>query len=197
MIKEFSLYEELEEIVQLASQPIPERPDGIVCVVKYSSLQRDDCRATEGDYERLARENPATIFLRCMEEYENASLLLMGQANIQNWPTFDVFYGGNRVARIEGSRLSELEDILKMYQLQNSKLDLFSEDASQKRKMVWGDAGSTAAAGKTPRTTNRFVAGYDWNKKRGFFDEQGAKAEQSFEDTFGNWVPNIDDDDDA
>ena len=47
----------------------------------------------------------------------------------------------------------------------------------------------------TPRTTNRFVPGYDWNKKGGFFDEQGAKFEQSFEDTFGNWIPNIDDDD--
>ena len=79
--------------------------------------------------------------------------------------------------------------------LQNSKLDLFSEEASQKRKMQWGQAGSSGDMNKTPRTTNRFVPGYDWNKKGGFFDEQGAKAEQSFEDTFGNWVPNIDDDD--
>lgn len=190
MIKEFSLYDELEEIIQLASQPLPERPDGIVCVVKYSSLIRDDCRATEAEFERLARNNPATIFLRCMQEYENADLLL-GQAQIQNWPTFDIFYGGNRVARVEGNSLSELEQVLDMYQLQNSELDLFSEEASEQRK--WGQNKDMT---KTPRTTNRFVPGYDWNKKGGFFDEQGAKAERSFEEAFGNWVPNIDDDDD-
>ena len=193
VVKEFSQYEELEEIVQLASQPIPERLDGIVCVVKYSSVTRDDCRATEADYERLARANPATIFLRCMQEFENADLLL-GQANIQNWPTFDVFYGGNRVSRVEGNSLSELEQVLNMYQMQNSKLDLFSEEASQQRKLSWGE--SVADMNATPKTTNRFVPGYDWNKKGGFFDEQGAKAEQSFEDTFGNWVPNIEDDED-
>ena len=168
MIKEFSLYEELQEIVQLASQPLPERPDGIVCVVKYSSLFRDDCRATEAEYERLARNNPATIFLRCMQEYDNADLLL-GQAQIQNWPTFDIFYGGNRVARVEGSSLSELEQVLNMYQFQNSQLDLFSEEAVETRK--WGETKDMTT---TPRTTNRFVPGYDWNKKGGFFDEQGA-----------------------
>lgn len=192
VVKEFSQYNELEEIVQLASQPIPERPDGIVCVVKYSSTMREDCRATEADYERLARANPATIFLRCMQEYDNADLLL-GQVNIQNWPTFDVFYGGNRVARVEGNSLSELEEVLGMYQLQNSNLDLFSEEATQKRKLSWGETVDMTA---TPKTTNRFVPGYDWNQKGGFFDEQGAQAGQDFEDAFGNWVPNIDDDED-
>jgi len=189
MVKEFSQYEELEEIVQLASQPIPERPDGIVCVVKYTSSSRPECLPTEADYERLARENPATIFLRCFQEYESADLLF-GKANVQNFPTFDVFYGGNRVARVEGSSISELQDVLSMYQLQNSKLDLFSEDASEKRQAQWGDGKDMA---KTPKTTNRFVPGYDWGSDKGFFDEAGGKAEQSFEDSFGNWLPNMDD----
>ena len=84
MVKELSLIEELEQIVQLASLPIPERPDGIVVVVKYSSVNRDECRATEAEYERFARNNPASIFMRCMEEYENAHLLLE-QVDVRSW----------------------------------------------------------------------------------------------------------------
>eukprot|EP00980_Cylindrotheca_fusiformis_P021772 scaffold8600_cov111-Cylindrotheca_fusiformis.AAC.4 len=195
MVKEFSQIEELEEIVQLASQPIPERPDGLVCVAKYTSSTRPECRSTEAEYERLARENSATIFLRCFQEFENADLLI-GQADVQTFPTVDVFYGGNRVARVIGSSsMSELEDILEMYQFQNSNLDLFSEDASRKRKLQWGD-GSAKDMTKTPRTTARFIPGYDWNSDKGFFDKQADKAQESFEDTFGNWLPNIDDDND-
>jgi hypothetical protein len=188
MVKEVSRYDEVQEIVQLASQALPERPDGIVTVVRYSSMQRTDCQSTEGEYERLARQNPATIFLRVFQEYQGADLLL-GQANIQNWPTVDVFYGGNRVARVDGSAMQELQDVLDRYQLQNSSLDLFSETATQK----WGEKMDMAA---TPKTTNRFVPGYDWNTKDSFFDEQGSRVAQSLEDSFGNWVPNIDDDDD-
>jgi len=93
-----STYEQLEEIVKLASQPLPERPDGIVAVAKYSkaspaSSDGEDCRATEAEYERLARQNPATLFLRCFAEYENAAILI-AQAQVVAWPTFDVFYGG-------------------------------------------------------------------------------------------------------
>jgi len=191
MVKEFNQYEELEEIVQLASQAIPERPDGIVCVVKYTSSSRPECLPTEAEYERLARDNPATIFLRCFQEYESADLLF-GQANVQNFPSFDVFYGGNRVARVEGTSISELQDVLSMYQLQNSRLDLFSEEASEKRGAEWGD-GSAKDMSKTPRTTSRFVPGYDWGSEKGFFDDQGDKAQESFEDSFGNWLPNMDD----
>jgi len=53
----------------------------------------DACKATEAEYERLARDNPATIFLRCFREYDNSHILI-GKANIQNWPTFDIFYQG-------------------------------------------------------------------------------------------------------
>ncbi len=195
MVKEFSLYEELDEIVQLAGQPLPERPDGIVCVAKYTSMTRQECTVTEAEYERLARKNPAAIFLRCFEEYDNAPLL-MGQADVQAWPTYDVFYRGNRVARVQGGGdLAELDNILQMYQFQNSDLDLFSEDASRKRQLRWGD-GTVKDMTRTPRTTARFVPGYDWSTNKGFFDEQGEKAQRSFEDVFENWIPNVDDDKD-
>lgn len=88
-----SLYDQLQEIVQLAAQPLPERPDGIICVVKFTSSLREDCRMTEAEYERMARENPATIFLRCFAEYDNADLLL-AQAAVTTWPSYDVFSGG-------------------------------------------------------------------------------------------------------
>ncbi|KAL3923188.1 MAG: hypothetical protein SGILL_001798 [Bacillariaceae sp.] len=193
MVKEFSDYDQLQEIVQLASQPIPERPDGIVVVVKYSSLQRDECTATETEYERLARQHPATIFLRCMMEYENASLL-MGQVDVQTVPTTDIYYQGTRVRRIEGSNIAQIDEAIQQNQLLNSNLDLFSEEATYKRKEEWGV--SAAKGNATPRTTNRFVPGYDWNKKTGAFDEAGGQAVDSFESMFENWVPNIDDDDD-
>jgi hypothetical protein len=85
--------EQLEEIVKLASLSLPERPDGIVTVVKFTSASNVDCKTTEGEYERLARNNPATLFLRCFNEYDN-SVILFGQASVTILPTFDFFYGG-------------------------------------------------------------------------------------------------------
>lgn len=111
--------------MNLASKPLPERPDGIVAVAKFTSADNQDCRATEASYERLARDNPATIFLRCFKEFENAESLF-NRASVGTLPCFDVFYKGNRVARIEGPRYNELESILNQYQIQNSDLDLFS-----------------------------------------------------------------------
>jgi len=191
MVKEFNLYDQLQEIVQLAAQPLPERPDGIICVVKFTSSLREDCRMTEAEYERMARENPATIFLRCFAEYDNADLLL-AQAAVTTWPSYDVFSGGNRVARVEGGSIPELEELLNMYQFQNSNLDLFSENANNAKRLAWGD-GKLADPMKTPRTTNRFIPGYDWDKDRGFFDDLGDQAQRDFEKMFGEWVPNTED----
>lgn len=102
VIREFSLYSQLEDIVTLASQPLPERPDGVLVVAKYTSLDEDQ-RATEASYERLARENPATLFLRCFREMEDADSLFQ-RASIEVLPTFDLFYKGDRVARVDGPR---------------------------------------------------------------------------------------------
>ena len=187
LFSNYSTYDQLSEIVALAAQPLPERPDGIVSVAKFTSAASDDCRATEAEYERVARKNPATIFLRCFSEYENAQIML-GQAQVTVMPTFDIFYAGNRVARVEGANHAELEKVLEQYQFQNSSLDLFSEASPQ----PWGD-GKVRSAMKTPRTTNRFVPGYDWNNDKGAFDDAADKAQSDFEDQFGNWLPNTDD----
>jgi hypothetical protein len=157
-----SLYEQLEDIVDLAAKSLPERPDGIVAVAKFTSTN-PECSSTEASYERLARDNPATIFLRCFKEMEFADNLLQ-RAQVEVFPTFDVFYKGNRVARVVGPRYSELETILSQYQLLNSDLDLFSESAndamaaqSQPQPTPWGEQGSAKVdLSKTPRTTASF-----------------------------------------
>ena len=188
MVKEFNTIEQLEEIVKLAAMALPERPDGIVTVAKFSSAATRDARATEAEFERMARKNPATLFLRSFAEYDNADLLF-STAQVTVIPTFDVFYGGNRVARVEGANHAEVEILLERYQFQNSNLDLFSEGS----KKPWGDASARDPM-KTPRTTNRFIPGYDWNSDKGFFDTQADKAQSDFEDQFGNWLPNTNDD---
>lgn len=191
ILKEFSQQEDLADIVSLASKSLPERPDGIVTVAKYTSATRQNCVATEDQYESLARQNPATLFLRCFEEYENASLLI-SSAQISVFPTFDVFYGGNRVARVEGD-IVELERLLDSYQMINSKLDLFSEEADNERRLAWGDGQIKGYDGSTPKTTARFIPGYDWNKEGSAFDEAANKAQEDWDDMYGNWVPTVED----
>jgi len=204
IVREFSLYEQLEDIVDLASKPLPERPDGIVTVAKFTSATNTDCRATEASYERLARDNPATLFLRCFQELEGAENLFQ-RARVEVLPCFDVFYKGNRVARVDGPRFSELETLVNQYQMLNSDLDLFSESANDTGSLEsgqtspWGQGTSKADFSKTPRTTASFIPGYDWNKKGGFFDElandvekntPGFDFEKDYED---GWMPKIDD----
>ena len=190
MVKEFNTYEQLEEIVKLAAQPLPERPDGIVTIAKYTTTTSSSSasRDTEAEYERSARQNPATLHLRCFAEYQDAHVLF-GLAQVTVFPTFDLFYRGDRVARVEGANsMAELEELLDRYQFQNSRLDLFSEASPQ----PWGD-GTAKDATSTPRTTNRFIPGYDWNKDRGFFDDAADKAAEDFESQYGNWLPNTED----
>lgn len=157
-------------------------------MAKFTTASNPDARATEAEYERLARKNPATIFLRCFAEYENAEILL-GQADVTVWPTFDLFYRGQRVARVEGPSYTEVEDLLERYQFQNSNLDLFSEAAIE----PWGDGKAKPDPNRTPRTTARFLPGYDWDRDKGFFDDIADKAQSDFESQYGNWLPNVED----
>jgi hypothetical protein len=189
MIQEFNEYDQLAEIVRLASQPLPERPDGIVTVAKFTKASDPSCRTTEAEYERLARNNPATLFLRCFGEYPDAEIVF-GQASVTILPTFDIFYGGNRVARVEGPNHAQVQTLLEQYQFQNSNLDLFSEASP----LPWGQ-GQRLDYTKTPRTTNRFVPGYDWNSDKGFFDAAADKAENDFMAQFEGWVPPSPDED--
>lgn len=117
-------------------------------------------------------------------------------AGVLDSPVFSFGCGihliGNRVARVDGPNFTELEELIDMYQFQNTDLDLFSERADNKRRLKWGD-GKIKDPNKTPRTTNRFIPGYDWDKDRGFFDDLADKAQDDFENMYGNWVPNTDD----
>ena len=98
------------------------------------------------------------------------------------------------MARVEGASHVEVEELLERYQFQNSKLDLFSETSLQ----PWGEGRTKADFGKTPRTTARFIPGYDWNSDKGFFDTIGEKMEEDFIGQFENsWIPNPDDDNDG
>jgi len=99
-----------------------------------------------------------------------------------------VLPSGNRVARVEGPNHAEVEELVERYQFQNSNLDLFSEHAVQ----PWGDR-RVKDASRTPRTTARFLPGYDWNKDRGFFDDLADKAQADFERQYGDWLPNTKD----
>ncbi|KAL7490967.1 hypothetical protein ACHAWT_000820 [Skeletonema menzelii] len=204
IIREFSIYDQLEDIVNLASKPLPDRPEGIVVIAKYTSSSNPDCRATEASYERLARDNPATLFLRCFQEAENAQSLF-NRAAVEVVPTYDVFYQNNRVARVDGQRLSDLENVINQYQFMNSDLDLFSEESTVRSPMgtaqptPWGDGTGSDSASytKTPRTTASFIPGYDWNKKGGFFDELATDMQKKsgfdFEESYENdWMPKID-----
>ena len=178
-------------MAKLAALPLPERPDGIVMVAKFTKASSNDCRTTEAEYERMARQNPATIFLRGFAEYESADILT-GRAGVTVWPTFDLFYQGNRVARVEGPNHAEVEELLERYQFQKSKLDLFSEVSPG----PWGEGRTRADFSRTPRTTARFVPGYDWNSDKGFFDALGDKMEEDFMGQFeSSWMPKPDDDD--
>lgn len=167
ILREFTTLEQLREIVDLSKLPLPERPDGIVTVAKYGG-------GNEDVYERIARDNPATLFLVC----DDPSAIQTAQVAVQ--PTYDIFYQGNRVARALSE--PELRDLVNRYQFLNSDLDLFSEDAPR----PWEQKIDLSA---TPRTTNRFIPGYDWNSDQGFFDATATKMENDFMAQFEGWVP--------
>lgn len=128
---------------------------------------------------------------------------------------------GNRVARVEGPSYTEVEELLENYQFQNSNLDLFSEAGVEPwgdRKVK--DATRTPRTTYVFYITHlgacclscslisfhilllscccclrsaRFFPGYDLDKDRGFFDDAADKAQSDFEDQFGNWLPNTED----
>lgn len=107
-VNEFASFDQLQEIVKLSSNPLPERPDGVIVVAKYTTTSREDCVATEAGYERMARAHPDTVFLRCFEQYEGAGLLL-AEAGVVGLPTTDVWFKGNRVGRVVGCKDGEVE----------------------------------------------------------------------------------------
>ena len=74
----------------------------------------------------------------------------------------------------------------------NSNLDLFSEEADNKKRLAWGDGKINPDYNATPRTTARFIPGYDWDSNEGFFDTMANKAAKDFEGQYENWLPPMD-----
>ncbi|GMI44573.1 hypothetical protein TrCOL_g2362 [Triparma columacea] len=187
-INEFTSASDLHDILTLSSQPLPNRPDGVVVVVKYTSLTLSN---TECDYLNLSRAHPDTIFLRCFKEY-SGSQSAFSDALVSSTPTYDIYDSGRRVGRVIGEQLDEVDGWIRRFGYVVSKTDLFSEDADVKEqlKLKSGKGGG----GGTPRTTGRFVPGYDWDKKGGFFDETAENMENDFIDTYGDWRPQTEDD---
>ncbi|GMH71538.1 hypothetical protein TL16_g05677 [Triparma laevis f. inornata] len=183
----------MKSIVDLSSRSLPQRPDGVVLVAKYSSISRTECASAEAGYERLAKENPDTLFMRSYEEYEGFDALI-ATMDVRVLPTWDIYFKGNRVGRVEGSKEGELQGWITRYGYQNSNLDLFSDESTEKNpELAWGKGGRGNEAGEV-KTTARFVPGYDWDREGSAFDDAAQKAEDMFTDAFENWTPNVDDD---
>ena len=148
-INEFSSASDLLDILTLSSQPLPNRPDGVVVVVKYTSLTLSN---TECDYLNLSRDHPDTIFLRCFKEYEG-SQSAFSDALVSSTPTYDIYDSGRRVGRVVGEQLDEVDGWIRRFGYVVSKTDLFSEDADVKEQLKWKNK---KGGGGTPRTTGRF-----------------------------------------
>jgi len=91
---------------------------------------------------------------------------------------------------VEGNDVGRVQEVLDGYHLINSKLDLFSEDVDNERRVALGEGSREG----TPRTTAAFIPGYDWDIEGSAFDEAAKKVQDDFEDSYGDWVPNISDD---
>ena len=115
---------------------------------------------------------------------------LVSTMDVRVLPTWDIYFKGNRVGRVEGSKEGEVAGWIARYGYQNTDLDLFSEDSTE-NSLAWGKRGSEAGE---VRTTARFVPGYDWDREGSAFDDAAQKAEDAFTDDFENWSPNVDDD---
>jgi len=167
-------------VVALASNPLPNRPDGTVVTIQYSSNDDYTCKTIDQEFDRLSIQHPDCVFLRCYKEYQGAPITMTSRG-ITNLPTFEVFYKGAPVAKVDGSRISEVQDYIKQFGFVVSKTDFFSSNSpyqedgrrpqgrSGDENNPWDNAADAAArssrkegsAGpmKAPRTTQRYFPG--------------------------------------
>ena len=90
--------------------------------------------------------------------------------------------------------MGRVQEVLDGYQLINSKLDLFSEEADNEQRVAWGEGKLGRGSGEGTLRTVAFIPGYDWDIERSAFDEAAKMVQDDFEDSYGDWVPNISDD---
>jgi hypothetical protein len=128
-VRQVALEEDLMGVVAMAGQPLPNRPDGTVVVVAYSSTEDYGCMATDAEFGRLSEKYPDCVFLVCHKEYVGAEMT-MSSRGVTSLPSFEVFSRGSRVAVVTGPRLDEVETKIKQFGFSLSKTDLFSDKSA-------------------------------------------------------------------
>eukprot|EP00284_Hemiselmis_tepida_P018140 CAMPEP_0174941632 /NCGR_PEP_ID=MMETSP1355-20121228/72267_1 /TAXON_ID=464990 /ORGANISM="Hemiselmis tepida, Strain CCMP443" /LENGTH=119 /DNA_ID=CAMNT_0016188753 /DNA_START=65 /DNA_END=421 /DNA_ORIENTATION=+ len=113
-VRDVAAEEDLLQIVELASQPLPNRPDGTVTVIMYTSVEDPANQAVEYEYERMSEQRPDCVFLRCYKEYQGAQNFLAVR-NVATFPFFEVFYRNAGVGRVAGPQLDRVEGYLKQF----------------------------------------------------------------------------------
>ncbi|EKX55415.1 hypothetical protein GUITHDRAFT_99193 [Guillardia theta CCMP2712] len=163
-IRDVAMESDILNIASLASRPLPNRPDGTIVCVLYSSVEDMSLQAINMDFERLAEVFPDCIFLRCYKEYEGSSITFATR-QVVSFPTFEYFYKGTQVARTTGPNLNEVKEKIRQFGFIVSKTDLFSDSASSwskqgikepqdPTKLAWDREADNAAS-----TTMRFIPG--------------------------------------
>lgn len=167
----YSRDSELHEIVKLASRPLPDRPQGMVCVAIYTSNSKNDNYDNNNMemYETLARNYPGSLFLMNtnMNNSINNKFLMSSQASQTTITTvIDVYARGNRVAQIvENSRGGNEGVLLQLQHVLDSHL-------SQEQ------------------LTFDLLAPASSSLPKGTMD---TSTEYDFESSYGNWLPNVED----
>jgi hypothetical protein len=149
-VKGVASNEDIMNVVQLAKRAMPNRPDGVVVCVQYSSADDVTCMALDAELDRLSETHLDCIFMRCYTQYEGAATT-MALRDISSVPTFEVFYRGDSVAKIRGSRINEVEQKLKQYGFVVSNTDLFGQSSySQSQGAAPNQAGAGAGKAQDP-----------------------------------------------
>lgn len=166
----YSRDNELHEIVKLASRPLPDRPQGMVCVAIYTSNSKNDNYDNNNveQYETLARNYPGSLFLMNtnMNNSINNKLLLPNSASQTITTIIDVYARGNRVAQIvENSRGGNEGVLLQLQHVLDSHLS---------KEQLTFDLLAPASS-SLPKAT------------------MDTSAEYDFESSYGNWLPNVED----
>jgi len=116
------------QICTLASQPLPNRPDGTLVIVQYSSVGETSCKMADGEFDRLSTEYADCVFLRCYREFKGADTTFTLR-QITAVPTFEVFNRGQLAGKVTGTRLNDVQDLIKQFGFVVSKTDFFSSSS--------------------------------------------------------------------
>jgi len=195
-VRPFADHNVLLNLVELAANPLPGAEEGVIVVAKYTDSKREGKLVSEFDkwgdaevtvdegYSQLAVEYPSTIFLQCDACFAGGKIA-MATAGVTTLPTFDFFFKGNKVGRVSGPQYNEVRGWLTRYSMTSltGEANPDAPDFVNNRVEPWGEKKNM---GRTPRTTARFVPGFDWDSSQGAFDKAGKDAEDKFRAIFGS-----------